>query len=319
MKYFFWGLGVYFCANLYANSFDEQPEPWLTGPLIAPIGTVVPYGHLDIESYVYCMADTGMYDSHGHGHARQHNFYSLNPQILCFFGLTPWMDINVVPSFFYNYCNGEHSWEFGDLSVALDFQCLDPNTTKYFPGIKLTVEETFPTGNYQKLNPSKFATDVGGQGAFATAFGIVFYKLYPLGKHWLSTTYNAVYTITNSIHVTGYNVYGGGAGTRGTVSPGNSFQAIVSFEFSLNQNWALALDNVYLYTDQISFRGKKGLTSFGEKAPMGSPSSEQLSFAPAIEYNFSQSLGICAGYWFSLWGRNSSRFGSGVINVDYFY
>jgi hypothetical protein len=119
--------------------------------------------------------------------------------------------------------------------------------------------------------------------------------------------------------VHGFNTYGGGFGTQGRVLPGNILQAIVSFEFTLSQNWVFAIDNVYTHTNATHFYGVLGTTAEGVSASVGGPSSEQFSFAPAIEYNFSANLGIAAGCWFTAWGRNSTEFRSGVVNIDYTY
>lgn len=299
---------------------QSGPTPWLTGPLIAPVGSVVPYGDFLIESYVYCTTNTGTYNKHWNSVSAPRNFFSLNPQFLCFFGLTPWMDINIVPQFFYNTTSNQNSVNFGDLPIALDFQLLDPAATPYFPGIKFIVRETFPTGPFQRLNPGKLLTDQTGAGTFATTFDLVLYKVYHLsGNHFLSTTYSAAYTVNTPVHVHGFNTYGGGYGTNGRALPGNSFQGIISFEFTFNQNWVFAIDNVYTHTDETQFFGTVGTTSTGAAASVGSPSSEQISFAPAIEYNFSSHFGIEAGCWFTAWGRNSTEFRSGVINFAYTY
>ena len=311
----FLGMAVLF-STLFADPPPVlPPQAWLTGPLIAPTGTVIPYGSFEIEAYVYATVNTGTYNSNWNSVSAEHNFFSLNPQFLCFFGLTPWMDINISPQFFYDTTNGQQTWTFGDLPVALDFQLLDADYTPYFPGIKFTVRETFPTGPYQNLNPSKLLTDQSGAGTFGTTMDLVLYKVYHLtGQHFLSMTYSAAYTVTTPVNVHGFNTYGGGYGTNGYVLPGNTFQAIASFEFSLTQNWALALDNVYTHVDQTRFFGNSG-----SAASVGAPSSEQISFAPAIEYNFSNNLGIIAGCYFTAWGRNSTRFYSGVISIDYTY
>ncbi len=118
------------------------PVPWLTGPLIAPIGAVVPYGDFEIETYIYATTNTGTYNKNWGVVSAPHNFFSLNPQFLCFFGITPWVDVNIIPQFFYNWTDGQSAVHFGDLQVGLDFQLLDPAATPYFPGIKLAVRET---------------------------------------------------------------------------------------------------------------------------------------------------------------------------------
>ncbi|MDE3045259.1 MAG: hypothetical protein KGJ02_01245 [Verrucomicrobiota bacterium] len=295
-------------------------SPWLTGPLIAPFGAVVPYGNFEVESYIFCPTDIGTYNSNWNSVPYNNNYFSFNPQFFFYFGLTSWFDLNVVPQFFYNTSGGQNGGGVGDLPIALDFQLLDPNATPYFPGIKFIVRETFPTGAFQNLSSSKLLTDQTGYGTFGSAFGLVLYKVYYLIGHCcLSTTYTGIYTINSPVHVHNYNAYGGGSGTNGRVLPGNSFQGIISFELALSQNWVLALDNVYTHTDQTQFYGTLGTTSTGATASVGFPSSEQISFAPAIEYNFSSHFGIIAGCWLTAWGRNSTQFISGAINFDYTY
>jgi hypothetical protein len=301
-------------------ALEGAEAPWLTGPLIAPVGLAVPYGDVLFQSYAYFTAQGGTYNKHWRAVAAEDNFYSLEAQFLCFFGLTPWCDLNVIPQCFYNTTSGQQSFQFGDLTVGLDFQLMQDDYTPYFPGIKLAVREVFPTGNFQYFHPRKLGTDETGAGTFATQFDLVLYKVFYLcGLHWLSTTFSAQYTVNTPVHVHGFNTYGGGFGANGTALPGNSFQGMASFELTLTRNWVLALDSIYTHTDRTSFFGNPGIAFTGTWAEVGTPSSEQVSFAPAIEYNVSKAFGMIAGCWFSAWGRNSPEFRSGVINIAYTY
>ncbi|HEX2583220.1 MAG TPA: transporter, partial [Chlamydiales bacterium] len=128
-----------------------------------------------------------------------------------------------------------------------------------------------------------------------------------------STTVSAQYAISSLVYVRGANAYGGDSSTNGLVRPGNAVQLIVSFEYTLTQNWALALDTYYQHLNRSTFSGN----SDGKK--VGAPSSEQFSLAPAIEYNFSKKLGIIGGVWFSVASRNTPQFISGVLNLTYTY
>src|SRR3989344_4216524 len=91
-----------------ATPVMAAPEPWLTGPLIAPIGTAVPYGDFIVKSYIYFTTNTGSYNKNWHAVSATENFYTLNAQFLCFFGLTPWCDLNIIPQFFYNTTSNQH-------------------------------------------------------------------------------------------------------------------------------------------------------------------------------------------------------------------
>lgn len=284
-------------------------EPWFTEPLIAPRGSVIPLGKFEINSYVYFTAERGEYNGDWKSIERD-NFYSFSPQFLCYLGLTPWMDLNFVPQFSVNWSEGKKSIGFNDLAIALDFQLYSAEAEGWFPGVKVSVKELFPTGKYQRLNPDKKLTDQTGWGAFTTYFDLVFYKVYHVwGVHYFSMILSGEYGISAPTSVHGLNAYGGGEGTRGTVKPGDSFQAIFSFEFNFTQNWAFAMDNVWAVTASNHFSGDSG-----EGVSVGNPSSANLSFAPAIEYNFSDHLGLIVGCWFSALGRHSSVFQSGVAN-----
>jgi len=290
---------------------EPPPVPWLTGPLIAPLGTVIEKGHVNINCYLYAEIETGKYNNNWHAHSTP-NFYSINPQIFSIFGITEWLDFQITPQFEYNFTRNQSSVLFGDLPLGFDIQVIGPDLSKWFPGIKLFLKETFPTGKYQKLKPEKLKTDASGMGTFATDLGIVLYQVYRLeGHHFLSVTLSYDYSMGTPVDVEGFNAYGGSSETNGTVWPGNTSTTICSFEYTINQNWVFAIDNIYTHTNQTRFSG------FPENTLI--LSSDQISFAPAIEYNFSSKIGIIAGIWFSAFGRNIQEFCNGVINFDLNY
>ncbi len=306
--------------SLIFGLYGDATAPWLTGPLIAPTATVVPKGQEQIQYYLYMTTNTGDYNNHWQSHS-QPNLLSVNPQIICIFGLTEWMDIQITPQALYNFSQGKSSLHLGDTPIGFDFQLYPAdNTSSWAPGVKFTLREIFPTGNYQHLHPSKKGTDLSGAGSFGTNGGLIFYKVYHLKNlHYLSTQLTLCGTVFAPVHVKGFNNYGGGYHTHGKIHPGVFTMAIFSFEYTFNQNWVFALDSVYVHTNRNHFSGAPGVTSTGVPASVGNPSSEQISFAPALEYNFSEEFGIIAGAWVTAWGRNSTQFRSGVINFNFNY
>jgi hypothetical protein len=280
-------------------------SPWFTGTLLSPIGEALTKGHFSFQPYFFANTATGFYHSHWNPKSTP-NVHNETLQLWILVGLTDFMDIIIIPEVLHTHTQGQSSTRFGDLPIELDFQLIKEDQFQYVPGIKLGLIETFPTGKYQKLNPKKLETDVGGLGSFATTAQIVFYKICPIVRHhYLSITASFAYTYFAPVHVKGFNVFGGASNTRGKVFPGNASNAILSFQYSLTQNWVLALDNSYLHVDKDRFRGRE---------TAGRHSSELISFAPAIEYNFSANLGLIAGVWFSAAGRNTPQFTNGVIS-----
>jgi hypothetical protein len=294
-------------------------KPWFTGTLIAPVGTVVPRGHFDVRSFIFMAGNTGHYRNDWSVHS-DHNFYTLNPQVVAIFGTTEWMDVQISPQFFWNSTHGQNSIHIGDFPLALDFQ-LYPAYENWFPGVKLTLQETFPTGKYKHLGSQLHKTDASGKGAYATNINVLFYKIYPLHDViFLSTTLSIGYTFTSAVHLSGLNAYGGGTGTNGRLNPGNFLTALFSFEYSLDRNWVFAMDTVYQHTNRDHFVGTPGTTPSGKTAQVGKiHSADVFSFSPSVEYNFSEDFGICMGCYFSAFGRNTPVFRTGVVNLAYAY
>lgn len=119
------------------------------------------------------------------------------------------------------------------------------------------------------------------------------------------------------------NSYGGGEGTNGTLSTTVSQEVDLAFELSLTRHWVFAFDLVYNWAAHTAFTGFPGygtpIFDDGEDledslrfnfAPpaIGVGSNDQLSMAPAIEYNPSEYITFLAGVWFNVYGRNVAQF-----------
>lgn len=296
-----------------------KQSPWLTGPLLTSGINVTPRGFVNIEPYITASVFNGQYNQHWKSVSRT-NFYNTNFALSTIIGLTKWMDLNLFPQVNYNRTGHTSSLEFGDLPIGFDFQLLLGTLENNTPGIKLYIQEVFPTGRYQKLRPERLVTDAGGLGSFQTVVGMVIGKpMVFSGLHYFTPRMSIYYDYFSPVNVKGFNVYGGARNTKGRVYPGGQCGALFAFEYSLTKNWAFALDAVSIYTRKTRFRGESGTNPLtGEKAVLKAPAKLQFSIAPAIEYNFSSSLGLIAGPWFTVAGRNSKRFISGIIALNYY-
>lgn len=297
---------------------EEEIGPWFTGPLLTSSARVVPAGYFNFEPYLFAENFYGVYDENWHPDSVSRT-QLVNPLVSFIVGVTPDMDIAVAPQFFYQRSEGKSATRFGDFSVAIDYQLLWDDAHKWWPAIKLIARELFPTGKYQHFDPDKNWTDDAGAGAFETDLSIVFGRLFHLkGNHYLSTRLSFTYAIPSNVHVEGFNNYGGGFGTNGTVKIANNASALLGMELNVSQNWVLALDIATAWGGKISFSGKRGVNKDGTPATVGGGSFSQISLAPALEYNFSENVGIILGCWFSVAGRNSSEFASGVLAVNWY-
>ena len=95
----------------------------------------------------------------------------------------------------------------------------------------------------------------------------------------------------------------------GIVHPGHQVLANIGLEYSLTVNWIFGLDLHYRHHDK----------SLSKYRILRTPSSEEYSLAPCIEYNPNVHFGLEAGAWFSVAGRNNLSFASGVFTVYWLF
>ncbi len=303
--------------TIFADRTSEAvPAPWFTGPLLAPSGTTYAVGHIGFQPYLYYTDSFGQYNSRWKRES-QLNTHTLNPVMVISIGLTPRTDLHISLPYLINFRHGASDHGFGDVSLLLGYQVLRDIPHTWVPDIKLTIAEAFPTGHYENLNSSLNGTDSFGAGSYQTALGLDFQKRWYFGHdHFLRSRWNVTYTIPTHVNLHGFNAYGGAANTNGTIDLGNHFSTDLAFEYTLTRHWAPAIDFLYQSTSASSFSGYPGTTNLGLLAPIATDSSRSFSVAPAIEYNFNSKVGVIAGVWFTVTGRSTTDFFSGVLSVS---
>ena len=279
---------------------------------------MMPPGWANIQPYLYVTDNYARFDSERHSISKDSSLVSLNPSVGMQFGVTKTMDISFSIQAFGNWQYGQSGGGFGDTSVTIGFPITAQ--TLHVPAIKLCIKETFPTGQYQHLNTNGFGLSATGGGAYQTQFSLSMAKvlfwdyLHPMNFR-LYFSYNLPTTVT----VNGFNNYGGGFGTHAKVRPGNTFSADMGIEISLTQRWVVATDLAYTAQNETKYSRYAGTTTKGGALPasIGGGFNDNLSLAPAFEYNWNENLGFVGGVWFSVYGRNSNNFVSGVLSVTW--
>ena len=292
---------------------SKEPTPWFTGPLLTPSPHVIPLGHFNFEPYLFVNNDVGFYNNSWHIQRAAQTTSSINFQYMAQFGIVSWVDMTVIPQFYYNYHGDKGSWGFGDLLVGIDIQLVEGHHRRHIPTVKFTLNELFPTGKYQHLGEELGGINATGGGSFATNFQL------SLGTHWyftdwyiLSTRSSLGVTFYTQTSVRGHNAYGGDIRTDGTVYPGTQFPLYLAFEFSFTRHIALALDIVNTVTLPTRFKGYSD-------TPVGNTNfSYVLSFAPAFEFNFNENVGFIFGVWVSAIGTNTNSFINYVMALNWF-
>src|ERR1700730_1381205 len=143
-------------AGLNRQALDDA---WWTGPLLAPNASTLPRGHFLIEPYLYDVIGA---HSNGFGSLTYINY-----------GLANRFTVGVIPTFGYNKLSNELSSagiRLGDFTVQGQFRLRQFHQGSWLPTISATVQETFPSGKYDRLGDRP--SDGLGGGAYTTTIAL---------------------------------------------------------------------------------------------------------------------------------------------------
>lgn len=283
------------CAALAPSAAPAQDAPaprqslddaWWTGPMLANSAATLPQGHFLVEPYLYDVSSHGV-DGYG----------SLTYML---YGVTDRLTVGLVPVFGYNRVDGgpdSRGIGAGDLSVQAQYRLHQFREGSWLPTVSLQLQETLPTGKYDRLG-RRPADGLGG-GAHATTLQLntQTYFWLPSGRI-LRMRFNVAQTWSRHADVRGVSVYGTPEGFRGRARPGDSFYANAAWEYSLTRRWVLALDlawrrNASTRVDGVLPDPDAAMPPRTLRARSGR--SDAYSIAPAVEYNFSANLGVLFG------------------------
>lgn len=303
-----------------AGAVDRQSldDAWWTGPMLAPSAATLPPGHVLIEPYLFDVMSDARFDGSGTRQrtAGEHDIGSLT---YILYGLTDRVTLGMIPRLSKNEPAGAPNSSgvgFGDLTLQAGFGLTRFEEGHRTPAISVVLDETLPTGRYQRLaRPS----DGFGAGAYTTGLSVYSqdYLWMPNGR-LLRVRLDLTYSLSSSVGLRDASVYGTPPGFSGRASPGDSFLADAAGEYSLTRNWVVALDVVYSHADDTLVRGAvippDGASGTSFLAHSGS--SYALQLAPAIEYNLNSRVGVLLGVRIIAAGRNTAASVTPAVAVN---
>jgi len=304
------------------SSRQALEDAWWTGPLLASNAATLPQGHFYIEPYLFDSIPYAQLDSSGHAHAVAHA-NELGSLSYVNYGLTDRITIGMIPHFDYDWVAGGGSSAgvgVGDLTLQGQYRLTQFQPGHWLPTLSLNIQEALPTGRFDRLQRP---TDGFGAGAYTTTLSIYSqtYFWMPNGRI-LRTRLDLSYGFSDRVELEGVSTYGTQAGFRGYANPGDSAYADLAFEYSVTRHWVAALDlwyehngNSRLFTTDPQFAGEVSLPRLASQSGSGW---EQI-VAPALEYNWSTSLGIIFGARVIVAGRNQTATATPVAALSYFF
>jgi hypothetical protein len=278
-----------------ASSTDERQsldDAWWTGPMLAPSASTLPRGHILIEPYLY---DVTAAHANGFGSLTYMNY-----------GLTDRVTVGLIPTAGFNaVSNGASSSGIGmgDLSVQGQFRLTTFRPGNWVPTTSVAVQETFPTGKYDRLGQRP--SDGMGSGVYTTtlSFYTQTYFWLPNGRI-LRTRFNVSHALPSRAEVRDVSVYGTAAGFRGHAEPGKSIVLDSSWEYSMTRRWVLAVEATYRHGSNTRVAGTNVFDSTNVRLNLGS--SDTVAFAPAVEYSWKPNIGVLLGVRVIPPGHNTS-------------
>ncbi len=312
--------GIAGSAFAVMPAYDIPDAPWMTGTLLSPSGRVTKGGHVGFEQYCYLNSADSKYDSDWKKIESQRSIWDATLESSLTVGLTGWAECYLNSFWHYTSVGGAQSYELGDAKFGIGIQLVEESQEDYWPSIKLTIAETFPTGKYDFFDPQALGSDAGGFGRYSTKAQLAISRLIRLsGIYWLNLRLAANYNFPASTHVQGLNTFGGALDTDGWISQGQWMEAFFGLQLTLAQRWTFSFDALAIYEKPIRFKGYPGFIAPNVPAVFPHHCSASYSIAPALEYNWSQQVGIIGGVWFSIAGKNSLAFTNGVIALNFSY
>jgi hypothetical protein len=314
-------IAIVFCGVIHASAQAQPAQPlddaWWTGPMLAPSASTLPRGHILIEPYFFDLIGYGAYDRDGASHRIRHaeRFGSLT---YLNYGLADRFTVGVIPTFAYNtVSNGLSSSGvgFGDVTFQGQYRLRKFHEGSWLPTTSVCVQETFPTGKYDRLSRS---TDGIGSGAYTTTIGLYTQTFFwlPNGRI-LRMRLNGSEALSRRARVEDASVYGTDVGFRGWAKPGASFLFDAAWEYSLTKRWVLALDATYSHganTSVIGYDSSNPLTAHSLRLDSGS--NDAFVMAPAVEYNLSSKVGVLLGVRVVPAGRNVTATVAPVLAIN---
>ena len=284
-------------------------DAWWTGPMLANSAATLPRGHFLLEPYVYDVTAASRYDGSGTRHrvARSNSYGSLTYAI---YGVTDRLALGLIPTAGFNTASDGPSSSgigLGDVALHAQLGLTQFRACHRTPALSIAVQETFPTGKYDRLGNRP--SNALGAGAYTTTLALYSqtYFLLPTGR-MLRMRFNASQAFSSSVGVQDVSVYGTPTGFRGHARPGLSTFVDAAWEYSLTRRWVLALDATYRHERNTLVVGDDAAEAISGPNPtailLSSGASDAFALAPAIEYSWRSTIGVLLGGRIIAAGRN---------------
>jgi hypothetical protein len=272
-----------------------------TGPLLASTPETLPQGHFYTEPYFFDVIQSGKH------HPGSSGYYQ--------YGLAENFTVGFQPDFAMGVEGPDRSAAIGDFKLLSQLRLTHFTPERRVPSIAIVLQEVIPTGKHDRLGPKQ---EGHGSGSFATEVGVNVQHIFLLeNDRLLRARFNFLQRFWHGSDVADRSVYGTAPGFRGHAKRGNITTFIAAVEYSVTREWVLAFDVTRESTSRGKLHGRYG--DGGPLVDQSFRSSHYVSFAPAVEYNWSDRAGAIFGVWVIPKGHNTPASVTPAIAISRFW
>ncbi|WP_199100766.1 hypothetical protein [Dyella sp. ASV21] len=311
------------CGTLVAAQVHaEASAANFTGPLITPNAAAPPAGAGNVEPYLIYVESHAYYDLDGTRHTQHPGSHQWLLAVPVSYGVTDRLNAQLTAGTLYNVSGRQHSdgTRQTDTTVKLQYMLVAPQANGLGTAVSVSYAHTFPTGSYDRLGNNPL--NGGGDGASTDQLALYAQQRLVLANGHTMRLRGLLNWGPSPSRVTieGVSSHGTSTGFVGSARLGRSLNAMVAAEYALDRHWALAMDVTWGHRRGSSVRGWecRSVDSCEAVAQLAA-SHWTYSVAPAVEYNFTHSLGLIAGAQISFAGHNSGAYIAPqvALNVDF--
>lgn len=248
-------------------AFSAEIDPWLAGPLYEnhPVSYSTGEGFFNFTTN--STTNRGFFDTSGnYVTAPRTSITTYNTDFG--YGISKNSDFRVSNVLVRNLVSGASYTRLGDTLATLGYQVWRQKNSLYLPDLRVTIEETFPTGRWDNLNPGLYGADATGTGSFQTAIAMRLRKTIPLNdERFLALHARVALTHPSPVPINGFSIYGGGTLTEGTMRLGNSALVDLAAEYKFTQNWGATIEWFVFTQSATTFSGKISTDGFEGVVP----------------------------------------------------